>query len=107
MSPGDDQAVARFGARFDMSIPLHNERWRRPTMKQLVDLVAQKTGISGDQAASAVETVVGFLKEKLPPSIAGQLDRVVGTGESTTAEGGGLGEAISSGIGEIGQRKAG
>jgi len=37
----------------------------------------EKTGISEDQARSAVNTVAGFLKEKLPAPLAGQIDNVL------------------------------
>jgi uncharacterized protein (DUF2267 family) len=43
-------------------------------MDELVKLVSQKTGISQDQAKMAVETVLNFLKQKLPAPIAGQID---------------------------------
>jgi hypothetical protein len=47
-------------------------------MDELVKLVAQKTGLPEDQAKVAVETVVGFLKQKLPAPIASQIDGVLG-----------------------------
>ena len=43
-------------------------------MDELVKMVADKVGISETQAKQAVETVLGFLKDKLPEPIAGQLD---------------------------------
>jgi uncharacterized protein (DUF2267 family) len=43
-------------------------------MNDLIKLVAQKTGLSEEVAKVAVETVVGFLKDKLPPPIAKQID---------------------------------
>jgi len=43
-------------------------------MDELVKLVTQKTGISQDQAKIAVETVIKFLKQKMPGPIAGQID---------------------------------
>ena len=46
-------------------------------MEELIKLVTQKTGISEEQAKQAVETVVGFLKQKLPAPIAGQIDAVL------------------------------
>ncbi len=46
-------------------------------MDELVKLVSQKAGISQDQAKAAVTTVLGFLKERLPAPIAGQLDSVL------------------------------
>ncbi len=50
-------------------------------MEQLTTMVAQKTGISDEQAQQAVEVTLSFLKERLPEPIAGQIDRVV-DGES-------------------------
>jgi hypothetical protein len=43
-------------------------------MEELVELVAERTGISEELARTAVETVIGFLKERLPDPIAGQID---------------------------------
>ena len=47
-------------------------------MDELVKLVSQKTSLSEEMAKTAVETVVSFLKEKLPAPIAGQIDSVLG-----------------------------
>jgi hypothetical protein len=49
-----------------------------PHMDELVNQVVQKTGISQDQANQAVQTVIGFLKDKLPGPIGSQLDSVLG-----------------------------
>ena len=46
-------------------------------MDELIQRVTEKTGISDEQARGAVETVVGFLKERLPAPIAGQVDNVL------------------------------
>jgi hypothetical protein len=43
-------------------------------MDELVKLVSQKTGLSEDMSRQAVETVLNYLKQKLPAPIAGQLD---------------------------------
>jgi len=43
-------------------------------MNPLIDLVAQKAGINPDQAKVAVDTVVQFLKARLPGPFADQLD---------------------------------
>jgi hypothetical protein len=48
--------------------------------KQILDLIQEKAGISEQQAKIALDTVVGFLKEKLPEPVAGQID-VVLTGD--------------------------
>lgn len=42
-------------------------------MDQLVKLVAQKTGINESQAKMAVETVMSFMKDKLPDGVASQV----------------------------------
>ena len=47
-------------------------------MDELIKLVSKKTGISEAMAKTAVETVLGFLKERLPEPIAGQSDGIVG-----------------------------
>jgi hypothetical protein len=60
-------------------------------MDELVKQVAEKTGISTDQAQTAVNTVISFLKTKLPEPIAGQLENLAG-GQSA---GGGLGDLAS------------
>ncbi len=46
-------------------------------MDELVNLVAQKTGLPQAQARTAVETVINYLKQKLPAPIAGQIDAVL------------------------------
>lgn len=46
-------------------------------MDELVKLVSQKSGIPEDAARKAVDTVLGFLKQKLPAPIAGQIDAAI------------------------------
>ena len=46
-------------------------------MNELINLVSQKTGLPQDKATVAVDTVVNYLKSKLPASVAGQLDAVL------------------------------
>lgn len=43
-------------------------------MDELIKLVSSKAGISEAQAKQAVETVLGFLKDKLPQPVAGQVE---------------------------------
>jgi len=52
-------------------------------MDELVKLVATKVGISPDQAEKAVSTVLGFLKERLPEPVAGQLDSLIAGGSGS------------------------
>jgi len=58
-------------------------------MDELIGLVSQKTDIPEQTAKVAVETVLGFLKDKLPAPIAGQLDAVL-EGEDLGDAGGDL-----------------
>lgn len=47
-------------------------------MDELVNLVAQKTGLPKETAKQAVTIVVDFIKSKLPAPIAAQVDAVLG-----------------------------
>jgi hypothetical protein len=60
-------------------------------MEELVKLVAQKTGIAEAQAQTAVMTVLGFLKDRLPGPLAGQLDSLLGAGGQPQNPAAGLG----------------
>jgi hypothetical protein len=53
--------------------------------KTLVQLIQEKTGISEEQAQGALNTVVGFLKEKLPEPISGQIDGLISGDISSAA----------------------
>lgn len=57
-------------------------------MDELVKQVTERTGISETQARTAVDTIVGFLKNRLPEPLAGQLDSVIAGGA------GGAGDVI-------------
>ncbi len=46
-------------------------------MEQLIALVSEKTGLDAEKAKQAVETVLGFLKDKLPEPIAGQVESLI------------------------------
>ena len=57
-------------------------------MEELIKQVVSKTGISEEQARTAVTTVLGFVKDKLPAPIASQIDNAI------TGEGGGMGGTL-------------
>lgn len=65
-------------------------------MDELVKRISEKTGISEDQARSAVNMVSGFLKEKLPAPIAGQIDNVL------SGAGGGMTDTLSDAAAKVG-----
>lgn len=46
-------------------------------MNELIELVAQKAGITKEQAQKAVETVVEYAKSKLPEPFASQVDSLL------------------------------
>ncbi|MCC7452098.1 MAG: DUF2267 domain-containing protein [Anaerolineae bacterium] len=43
-------------------------------MDELVKLISQKAGISEDQARSAAQTILDFLKQKLPAPVFSQIE---------------------------------
>jgi len=54
-------------------------------LDELVNRVAERTGLSQEQARTAAETVIGFLKERLPASVGGALDGAVQGGENSSS----------------------
>ncbi len=71
-------------------------------MDELIKLVAQKTNIPEAQAKTAVETVVNFLKSKLPAPIAGQLDAVLSGKQGAATN---LANDVGSALGGISGKK--
>ena len=51
-------------------------------MEEVVNRVADRAGISPDQARKAVETVSNFVKEKVP-ALSGQIDNLMKGGGSS------------------------
>jgi hypothetical protein len=47
-------------------------------MEDLIKLVTEKVGLAGDQAGTAVSSVLGFLKGQLPEDMAGQFTKALG-----------------------------
>lgn len=73
-------------------------------MEELIKQVTERTGISEQQARGAVDTVLGFLKNRLPEPIAGQLEGLVG-GASGAA--GGIAGAAGDVLGGLGSMLGG
>ncbi len=63
---------------------------------ELIKMVQERTGISAEQANTAVDTVVGFMKERLPEPAAGMLDSVL------SGNTGALGEQAKGMMGMLG-----
>lgn len=67
-------------------------------MDELIKLVSQKTGLPEAQAKVAVETVIGYLKDKLPAPLASQVDNLMG-GSSGSDNLGGIAKGLGSLLG--------
>jgi len=52
---------------------------------EIVKMVAKKANLSEPVAQIAVDTVLNFLKGKLPPVVGNTLDSLLGSSSSTTA----------------------
>lgn len=59
-------------------------------MEEIVNLVAQRAGLSTDDARKAVEVIVDLFKQRLPGPLASHVDSFLTGGVSGAA--GGLGE---------------
>ena len=68
-------------------------------MDDLIKLVSKNAKIPEAQAKQAVDTVLGFLKDKLPAPIAGQIENLLGgKGKS---DGGDKGQDLLGGLGGL------
>jgi hypothetical protein len=75
-------------------------------MNELVSEVAAKTGMSPEQAQSAVTAAVEFLQTRLPQPMGGMLTSLLAGGGTAAADGsaqpaagGGIAEMIEEGLG--------
>ena len=66
-------------------------------MEELIKLVSQKVGVSEDMAKTAVNTVLGFLKDKLPSGVGSQVDSLL----SGNSNSGNILESAAKGLGDI------
>ena len=75
----------------------------------LIQIVADKAGISHEQAEQAIEAVVGSVKDKLPAGMGEQVEKMIKGGEFDAAallgsltggEGGGIGGMLSGMFGK-------
>ena len=72
--------------------------------KEVAGLVSKKVGIPAEKAEQAVEVILNFLKQKLPPAIAGELDAVL-EGNVDLSDGIGLDDAAGLLGGLLGGKK--
>ena len=73
-------------------------------MQELINQVSQRTGLPADKARTAVDTVVGYLKQQLPGPIANQLDGAVGGAQQGGTQGGAMGQAADKIGGMFGKK---
>lgn len=69
--------------------------------QQLIEQISQRVGIPPEKAETAVETVIGYLKEHLPGPVGSQLDKAISGGEG---ESGGLSQAAQNLGGMFGKK---
>ena len=67
-------------------------------MEELVKQVSERAGISEEQAKAAVDTVAGFLKERIPAPYNSYVDSFLGTGGGES--GGGIGDMLGGMFGK-------
>ena len=72
-------------------------------MDDLLKTVQEKTGLDLEQAQGAIEAVIGFIKDKLPEPIAGQIEGFLGgDGGEGDGDGGIVGKITDMGKGLLG-----
>ena len=69
-------------------------------MNEIIQRLTQRTGLPEDKATAAVDTVAGYLKEKLPAPMASQIDNVIGGGTGGEEQSGGIGSRIGNMFGK-------
>ncbi len=67
-------------------------------MDEMIQLICDKTGLSAEQARGAADTVVGFLKDKLPSGMGEQLDSLINGGSLGSL--GDLAQNLPGGLGD-------
>lgn len=56
-------------------------------MEELIQTVADKTGLTPDQAKSAIETVIDHLKDKLPMGLGDKIESFLQNGSESSSVG--------------------
>jgi hypothetical protein len=52
-------------------------------MEDIIRVVSEKTGLPADKAKAAADSVINYLKDKLPGPVASQIDSIVKGGGGT------------------------
>lgn len=67
-------------------------------MEQIIKMITEKTGISTEQATTAVNVVTDYIKQKLPAGMGGQLDGLL---KGDTSSLGNMADGIKDSLGGI------
>jgi hypothetical protein len=77
-------------------------------MDEMVSKVSERTGVAADTVRTVLATAVEFIKERLPPQFAAQMDMFLkgggGTGGPGSAGGAAVGNLVSGVMGKEGAR---
>ena len=68
-------------------------------MEDLIRQVTERTGITETQARTAIDTVMGYMRDKLPASMSGTIDGVLGGGANVA---GGVADTAQNVLGGLG-----
>jgi len=74
-------------------------------MNELIQRVIERTGLPEDKAMMAADTVLGFLKERLPGPVGAQIDNLMnsggngGTGAGLAEKAAGMGSNLGDMLG--------
>jgi uncharacterized protein (DUF2267 family) len=72
-------------------------------VEELVKNISKKLGLSEDMARQAVDMVISFIKDKLPDSIATQLDAFLGS-DDLLEQAGDIAEGLEGLLGGLGKK---
>ena len=68
-------------------------------MEELIKQVTERTGISENQARTAVNTVLGYLRDKLPAGVSAPIDNLIGGGANVAGDVADTAQNVLGGIG--------
>ena len=71
-------------------------------MDDLIKIIQEKTGLPVDKAQDVIETVVGFVADKLPGPIGDQVKNFLGGDDDGAADDGGLMDKAKDALGGLG-----
>lgn len=70
-------------------------------MDELIRNITEKTGLNADQAKAAAQTVLEFLKGRLPAPLASNLDSIIGGQAGAGSASEGLTDKVTSALGGL------